>query len=203
MLTEAEVERIGFASVGRNVRISPDARFYGAARIRIGNHVRIDDFSVISAGDGGIDIGDFVHIAVYCSVIGRANVTLEDFSGLSSRVSIYTSNDDYSGSALTNPTIPDMYRRVKHGPVHLGKHVIVGSGSIILPGVALAEGVAVAAMSVIRRDCEAFGVYAGNPAKKLKNRRRDLLALEEKLMDALVGDSTRAGSDHKSPVTGS
>jgi dTDP-4-amino-4,6-dideoxy-D-glucose acyltransferase len=203
MLTEAEVERIGFASVGRDVRISPDARFYGAARIRIGNHVRIDDFSVLSAGDGGINIGDFVHIAVYCSIIGRANVTLENFCNLSSRVSIYASNDDYSGATLTNPTVPEEYKRVTHEPVHLSKHVIVGSGSIILPGVTLAEGVAVGALSVIRRDCEAFGVYVGNPAKKIKDRRRDLLKLEKKLMDELLGEGTLAESHRSSRVTGS
>ncbi|MCX8086715.1 MAG: acyltransferase [Rhodocyclaceae bacterium] len=185
MLSRAEIETIGFASVGEDVRISEHARFYGASRIRLGNHVRIDDFCVLSAGEGGIEIGDYVHIAVYCSLIGQGKIVMADFSGLSSRVSIYSSNDDYSGAALTNPTVPKEFTNVYHAPVHLGRHVIVGSGSIILPGVTLEEGVAVGALSLVNKDCAAFGIYFGNPAKRIKERRRDLLELEARLLAGL------------------
>jgi galactoside O-acetyltransferase len=63
--------------------------------------------------------------------------------------------------------------------VFLGRHVIVGSGSVILPGVTLEDGVAVGALSLVTKDCEAFGVYAGNPARRIKERKRDLLELEK------------------------
>lgn len=185
MLTRADIESIGFASIGEDVRISEMARFYGAERIRIGNHVRIDDFCVLSAGDGGIEIGDYVHIAVYCSLIGKGRISLADFSGLSSRVSIYSSNDDYSGATMTNPTIPDEFKNVRHADVRLCKHVIVGSGSVILPGVTLEEGVAIGALSLVTKNCAPFGIYSGVPAKRIKERRRDLLELEARL---LAGD---------------
>lgn len=185
MLSRAEIQSLGFASVGEDVRISEHARFYGTNRIRIGSHVRIDDFCVLSAGEGGIEIGNYVHIAVYCSLIGQGRIVLADFSGLSSRVSIYSSNDDYSGAALTNPTVPAEFTNVRHAPVHLGRHVIVGSGSIILPGVILEEGVAVGALSLVNKNCAAFGIYAGYPARRIKERKRDLLALEARLLAGL------------------
>jgi len=47
-----------------------------------------------------------------------------------------------------------------------------------LPGVTLAEGAAVGALSLVRADCQAFGVYGGTPAKLLRDRKRDLLELE-------------------------
>ena len=64
VLNRVAVETMGFASVGQNVQISDKASFYGASRITLGNNVRIDDFCVLSAGIGGIAIGNYIHIAV-------------------------------------------------------------------------------------------------------------------------------------------
>ena len=181
-LTREAIDSMGFATVGENVMISDRTSFYNCAAISIGSDVRIDDFCVISAGTGGIHIGNHVHVAVYTSLIGAGRITLSDFTGVSSRVSIYSSNDDYSGLNMTGPTVPSEYVSVMHADVFLGKHVIVGSGSVILPGVTLEEGAAVGALSLVSRDCKAFGIYAGNPARLLKARKRDLLVLEQRFM---------------------
>jgi len=180
-LKREEIERLGFAKVGENVLISDKATFYNSANIVIGNNVRIDDFCVLSAGEKGIIIGNYVHIAIYSSLIGAGKITLPDFSGLSSRVSIYSSNDDYSGANMTNPMVPTKFTGVKMADVHIGKHVIIGSGSVILAGVILEEGVAVGALSSVHKDCLAFGIYLGNPARRIGERKRDLLALEQEL----------------------
>lgn len=174
------LEAIGFVSVGRNVLISDRASFYGAARITIGDNVRIDDFCVLSAGAGGISIGSYIHIAVYSSLIGRGRITLQDFCNISSRVSVYSSSDDYSGATMTNPMVPDEFTGVTHADVTIGRHVIIGSGSVVLPGVTLAEGAAVGALSLVRHDCRAFGIYAGAPAQFVRDRRRDLLDVEQR-----------------------
>jgi acetyltransferase-like isoleucine patch superfamily enzyme len=177
-LDSVAAKSLGFAALGTNVRISDRASFYGAERIHIGNNVRIDDFCVLSAGLGGIYIGDNIHMAVYSSCIGRGRITLSDFCNISSRVSIYSSSDDYSGVVMTNPTVPERFTGVIHADVMIGRHVIIGSGSVVLPGVTVAEGAAVGALSLVRADCQAFGVYGGTPAKLLRDRKRDLLELE-------------------------
>lgn len=182
MLSREAIDALGFSSVGENVQISDRASFYGTNRITLGNNVRIDDFCVISAGSGGITIGNHVHIAVGVTFIGAGKITLCDFVGISSRASIYSSNDDYSGAAMTGPTLPSEFTNVRHSDVFMGKHVIVGSGSIILPGVTLEEGVAIGALSLVHKQCEAFGIYAGNPARRIKERKRDLLELEQRFM---------------------
>lgn len=181
-LSRLQLEQIGFAEVGEDVLISDKASIYNPARICLGHHVRIDDFCVLAAGVGGIRIGNYVHIAVGCILIGAGEIVFSDFAGLSSRVSIYSSSDDYSGRSLTNPTVPDEYKLVSHKPVFLGRHVIVGSGSVILPGVTLEEGVAIGALSLVTKNCAAFGIYSGNPARRLKERQRGLLELESKLL---------------------
>lgn len=180
-LTQEQLASIGFASFGYNVLISDKASIYGANRIHIGSNVRIDDFCVISAGEGGIELGNYIHIAVYSSLIGAGKITLADFCNISSRVAIYSSNDDYSGTYMTNPMVPTEYTNVTHADVTLDKHVIIGSGSVVLPGVTLHEGVAIGSLSLVTKDCEAFGIYLGAPVKKIKNRNRSLLEKEDSL----------------------
>ncbi|WP_320545228.1 acyltransferase [Aeromonas veronii] len=174
-LTDAQLAAMGFASLGSNVLISDKASIYGANRIRIGSNVRIDDFCVLSAGEGGIDIGSFIHIAVYSSLIGAGKITLSDFCNISSRVAIYSSNDDYSGEYMTNPMVPDEYTNVMHADVFLGKHVIIGCGSVVLPGLTIEEGCAVGALTLVCETCKAFYVYAGVPAKIIKKREAGML----------------------------
>ncbi|SCX59728.1 acyltransferase [Nitrosospira sp. Nsp1] len=178
-LSPESIEKIGFASVGKNLCISDRASFYNPSRISFGNNVRIDDFCVLSAGIGGINIGSYIHIGVFSSLIGAGKITLRDFCNISSRVSVYSSNDDYSGFAMTSPVLPSRYTSVTHADVFMNKHVIIGSGSVILPGVTLGEGAAIGALSLVKSDCNAFRIYGGNPLREIKMRKRNLLDLEK------------------------
>lgn len=173
-----ELEALGFRHLGKNVRISSNASIHGASRISIESNSRIDDFCVLSAGAGGIFIGRNVHLAVMSSMIGKGKIKINDFCNISSRVSIYSSNDDYSGDYMTNPTVPEQYTNVDHRDVELGRHVIVGSGSVILPGVKIGEGSAIGALSLVTKAIEPFSIYAGVPLKKIKSRNRRLIDME-------------------------
>lgn len=187
-LTDEQVREMGFARIGNNVMLSDKASYYNCKNIRINNNVRVDDFCVLSAGKGGIDIGNYIHIAVFSSLIGAGNISLADFCNISSRVSIYSSNDDYSGASMTNPTVPAEFTNVQNAEVKIGRHVIIGAGSIILPGVTLEEGVAVGALSLVKKACKSFGIYMGVPAKRIGERKRDLLELEKKFTISMFSD---------------
>lgn len=151
---------------GDNVRIDRSVMLFNPARIRIGSRVRIDCHVVISA-DELVIIGNNVHIAAASHLFGRAGITLADFTNLSSRVSLFTTSDDYSSGYLTNPTVPEKYTRVTFGPVVLERHVIVGCGAIIMPGVTLRAGAAVGALSFVKTDVPAYTIVAGCPARKV------------------------------------
>ncbi len=184
--SENELKQIGFNSIGKNVQISKKASFYGVSRISIGNNVRIDDFCVLSAGLGGIKLGNYIHIGIYSSLVGEGKIEMENFSGISSRVSIFSSNDDYTGQFMTNPTIPSEFTSVYSADVLLCKHALVGSGSILLPGVKLNEGAVVGALSLVNKDCDSFYIYKGNPAKKIAKRNKKILVIENELLKLLV-----------------
>lgn len=167
--TQEELLELGFKSVGQNVLISKKASLYSISNMSIGNNVRIDDFCLLS---GKIVIGNYVHIAAFVALFGGSKgIFLEDFSGLSSKATVYAVSDDYSGEVLTNPTIPDKYKNLYEAPVMLRKHVIIGAGCIVLPGVELKEGSAFGAMSLITKDSMEWSINCGCPAKKIKDRK--------------------------------
>lgn len=171
-----------FKSVGRNTLISDKAVFYGAENIEIGENCRIDDFVILSAGKKGFKIGNYVHIACYALIIGKGRVVMDDFSAISSRVAVYSSSDPYDGTWMTNPCIPEEFRRTYHKDVYIGKHVVVGAGSTVLPGASLPIGCAVGSMSLIRDTIyDPNTILAGIPARFIKHRLYDIYELEKKL----------------------
>ncbi len=176
--TREELEKIGFKSLGENVLISDKVSIYSPKNISIGNNVRIDDFCVLSAGDGYINIGNYIHIAVFTTIFGAGGVEIEDFSTTSSRVAIYSITDDYSGETLTNPIIPEKYKKLTYKEVKIKKHSIIGTGSVILPGVTLDEGTSIGANSLVLKSTEPWGIYVGSPVRRIKDRKKDLLELE-------------------------
>ncbi len=175
-LTKSQIELIGFKNIGKDVKISDKASIYNPELIEIGDRSRIDDFCVIS---GNIKIGKFVHVTPVCLVAGgEKGIVISDFVALAYGVKVFSQSDDYSGETLTNSNILEKYKNESKKEVIIGKHSIIGAGSIIMPGVVLAEGTAVGAMSLVRKKTEPWSIYIGNPAKKIKNRSQDLLALE-------------------------
>ncbi|PML40661.1 acyltransferase [Vibrio breoganii] len=179
--TVDELNSIGFKSIGNNVKISKKASFYNVNNICIGDNTRIDDFCVLSAGTGGINLEKNIHIAVYSSLIGAASITMEDYTCLSSRCSVYSSSDDYSGEYMTNPTVQCHLTNVISQNVIIKRHSLIGSGSIILPGVVINENVAVGALSLVKTDLESGHIYGGNPLKKLKKRSAKCMRLAENI----------------------
>ena len=177
-LSEFDLVRFGFKSVGNNVKISAKASIYDCEYIEIGDNSRVDDFCVIS---GRIKLGKNVHIAAQCLLAGAvAGIHMDDFSGLAYGVKVFSQTDDYSGQSMTNPTVPAVYKKELAAAVYIGRHVIVGTSSVVFPGVVLAEGCSIGAMSMVRKSTQAWGVYCGQPAKRIKDRSNNLLELEKK-----------------------
>lgn len=178
--SKSELAQIGFSKIGNNVLISRKCSIYSPQNISLGDNVRIDDFTILS---GNIEICNYVHIAAFCFLCsGEYKIKMDDYSGVSSKTSIYAATDDYSGEYMTNPTIDNKYRNVKGQDVYIGKHVVVGTGSVILPGAYLMEGNSFGAMSLIVGNYTEWGINVGIPAKKIKNRSKNLLKYESKLL---------------------
>jgi galactoside O-acetyltransferase len=180
--SDNELKLLGFGRIGRNVRLDRTTVIVNPAGVQIGDQTRIDAFCLITAFGAGVSIGRNVHIAAGVYVFGGGGVVIEDFAGVSARSLIYSTNDDYSGEHLTGPTVPPEFTRVEAAPVRIGRHAVVGAGSIILPGVTFGEGSASGALSLVKADVSPFSIVAGAPARPLKVRSRRLLEVESEYL---------------------
>jgi acetyltransferase-like isoleucine patch superfamily enzyme len=175
-LSEEQLSGLGFKSLGRHVLISDKASIYNAEQLEIGDYSRIDDFCVIS---GKVRIGRNVHIAIFCNIAGGVKgVDIGDFSGVAYGCHVFSQCDDFSGGTMTNPTVPAKFKQETKKAVIIGRHVLIGTSSLVLPGVTLAEGTAVSARSMVTASTEPWSLYFGCPAKWVGSRKKDLLKLE-------------------------
>ncbi len=180
-LNEADLAGFGFKSIGTNVQISSDTRIYGAQNISIGSNIRIDDFCTIVAVNGSIDLGDYVSIMRGCHLSGVFGIEMKAFSHLAGNCLIYSASDDYSGVGITTVTVPREYQRFRGGKVTIGRHAIVGAGSVVLGEADIGDGCAIGAMSLVRKNLDPWGIYYGIPAERKGDRSKDLLKFERHL----------------------
>jgi acetyltransferase-like isoleucine patch superfamily enzyme len=180
-LTPEALSSMPFKSLGHDVMIHERVTLVGIEHISIGSHVRIDP-DVILLATGPLTIGCYTHIAAGVFIAAKAGFEMKNFANIAHGARIYTINDDYSGEHLMGPTIPTELLRLSHGAVLMQEHTIAGAGAIVLPGVTLAEGSVLGALSLISRSTEPWTIYGGVPAKPIKERRRDVIRKGQELL---------------------
>jgi galactoside O-acetyltransferase len=176
-----ELRSFGFGEVGENVQIARNCTIIGLPNISIGDNVRIDGNTSLVAPNGYLKLGSYIHIGGYCHLIAAEDLAIGDFSGVSQGARIYTATDDFSGKALMGPMVPAEYRELTKAPVEIGRYAVLGSGAVVLPGGSVPEGCAVGALSLVVKPLEPWGIYAGIPVRRLRNRSRALLEHEARL----------------------
>ena len=171
--SDEELCQIGFKNIGRGCQISRNAQFYSIPNISIGDNVRIDDFCILS---GNIKLGSHIHISAYVALYGSKGIVIEDYSGISTRSTIYSAMDDFGGDYLIGPIHPQETTRVTGGQVLLRKYVQIGAHCILFPNITIGEGTVVGACSMVRKSLGEWGIYYGCPAVFRKKRNNHLLS---------------------------
>lgn len=119
--------------------------------------------SCVFEGDAAnVFIGHSSFVNTQCHLEAVAPIRIGRECGLGMQVLIVTSGHDIDDhgrwSAVRNAR-----------PVTLGDNVWVGARSVILPGVTVGEHCIIAAGSVVTRDCAPWGLYAGVPARRVRD----------------------------------
>lgn len=177
---EEELRKIGFKKVGNDVRISKKASIYTPEKISLGNHVRIDDFSILS---GDIEIGNYVHISAYVALYGKFGIKIGNFCGCSPRTTIFSATDDFSGKYMISPLVPDEYTNLDRGRVILEDFSQLGANSIVMPNVIIHMGAVCGAFSFVKKDLDEWSINTGIPTKKTKNREKNVLKLYKNIIE--------------------
>ena len=180
-----ELRQMGFKKLGKRVLICRTCKLYHTDQISIGDDVEIDDFTILN---GHVEIGNHIHISSNCELYsGSSYIKLDDYCGISSHVSFYGITDDYVGPYMQNPTVPPRFRNLTEAPVILDKHVLVATHCVLLPGVHVGEGCSFGAHSLISKSTEPWGVYVGQPCRRIKERDRGILEVEKQLVASEAG----------------
>ena len=95
---------------------------------------------------------------------------------------IFSQSDDFSGAHLTGPTIPSQFVSTLEGAVVIRRHAVIGANSVIMPGVVVGTGAILGSLSLAKDSLADWGMYAGIPARFLKQRSMSLLEDEQRLM---------------------
>lgn len=180
-LSPAGIANMPFKSVGHDVMIHERVTLIGIENISIGSHVRIDP-EVILLATGPLTIGCYTHIAAGVFIAARAGFEMKNFANIAHGSRIYTVNDDYSGEHLMGPTIPAELLSLSAGAIVMQEHANIGAGAIVLPGVTMAEGSVLGALSMLGKSTEPWMTYGGVPAKPIKERRRDVIKKGQELL---------------------
>jgi len=166
-----ELAKLGFKTLGENLQISRWARFYRCDTISIGSNTRIDDFTIIT---GSVTIGNFCHITPHCIMTGSANtsILISDYCTFAYRSTIFSQTDDYTGPSMTGSVVNPAHVNPYSADVFIAPHSIVGASSVVMPGVHVAIGTAIGAMSFLNSNTEPWTVYAGIPARRIRIRQQ-------------------------------
>lgn len=157
------------ARVGDNVRIFELTRITAPERISIGDHVVVDDF-VFLQGGLGLEIGSYVHVASFASLSGGGEGVLGAFCGIASGARIFTGSDLADGSGLIGPGVPQELRAVERSRTEIGEHAFICANAVVLAGVRVGTGAVLGAGAVASRDLDPWMIYAGSPARPVKER---------------------------------
>jgi maltose O-acetyltransferase len=111
----------------------------------------------------GLSIGVGSAVGSGCLFVGVGAVSIGRSTFIGPRTMIFTSHhgNDPDGSVTHAP---------EPRPVHIGDDVWIGGGTVLVPGAVVEDNCIVGAGSVVAGRCEADGVYAGAPARRVAER---------------------------------
>lgn len=116
-------------------------------------------------GSKNIYLAKDVAINVGCFIDACARTEFHEGVRVGPYVKILTGSHDYENSVMRR----DPWAPVKRLPVTIERGCWIGIGAIILPGVKVREGCVIGAGAVVVKSTEPNGLYAGNPARRIKN----------------------------------
>lgn len=174
------------ASLGKNAIVGKTVRIRKPDRVRIGDCSIIDDFTYVSCG---LTVGRYTHIGAGGILIGGdAHITIGDFVNIAPGCRLVAASHDFAEGGLAGPTIPKEFAgRSITADITVADHALFGTGTVILPGCRIPEGMATGALTLVTPACrlKPWTLYVGTPAKPLKPREsKAILEAAKRLLES-------------------
>lgn len=119
----------------------------------------------IFIGSGPLRIGRNSFVNYDCFLDNRAPISIGRDCSLAMRVVLATSSHDLGGPRRRAGA-------TAWAPIVIEDGCWLGAGCTVLPGVTIGEGTVVAAGAIVTSDCQPHSLYAGVPARKVRDLQR-------------------------------
>ena len=147
----------------KKILISPNVTIIGPENIQMGNNVRIDDYTIISAKDGFLKLGSNIHLGGQSYFGCSGGIEIKSNVNIAQGVKIYSKINDYLRKK-NDDTIK--------GSVKIEQNVILGSNTVIIGKTIIKEGATVGALSFVKQNLNSWSIYAGCPVKFIRKRKK-------------------------------
>jgi acetyltransferase-like isoleucine patch superfamily enzyme len=157
--------------VGSDVAFMPNCFIQGrGGRLVISDHVEFYPGTYISLGgpDGFMEIGHHTHFAPGCALYGHGGLTIGPYCNIAAHCVLTTVGHDPVRRAQPMALAPAVVR-----PITLVEDVWLGANVTVTSGVTIARGCIIGANAVVTRDTSEYGLYAGVPARRVRDRLRE------------------------------
>jgi virginiamycin A acetyltransferase len=138
-------------------------------RIVIGSGSVIDSFVKIkpAGGSGDVIVGERVTINSGCVIYSGNGVRIGNDVAVAANCVFAPVNHAYADGGRL---IREQQFQESKGGIIVEDDVWIGAGCVLLDGAILRRGCVVGAMSLVRKEIAAGGVYAGNPLRRIGSR---------------------------------
>ena len=154
------------AQVGTGTKIALTARLEldETTTLRIGDICRIHHGVILAPHRNGvIEIGDQCSINPYCVLYGHGGLRLGNRVRVAAHCTFIPANHRFAEEDGTYTHVG----LTKHG-ITIGSDVWIGTGVRVLDGVTITDRVTIGAGSVVTKSIRSPGVYAGVPARLIR-----------------------------------
>lgn len=107
-------------------------------------------------------IGEYVHVDIWHAEL----IYIDDYAHITSGCRILCHQRDLTGYCVDDNAANLKY---KTGKVHIGKGVMLGMETMVMPGVTIGNGAIIGAKSMVTKDIPPYTIAVGSPAKVIKN----------------------------------
>jgi dTDP-4-amino-4,6-dideoxy-D-glucose acyltransferase len=157
-------------SCGEGVKIYPMAKITFPQMVELGNYCRIADFVFIFGGEGAI-IGEHTDVQPHTVFWGGGLTILGDRVSTGPGTVFLSATYSHAAGLKMVDGLGEGQAKAIGGKLVVGNDAYIGARCVIMP-VTIGEGAVIGAGSLVTNDCEPWGIYVGNPARKVGEREK-------------------------------
>jgi acetyltransferase-like isoleucine patch superfamily enzyme len=171
MFTVDDIELMGenvkskLKSCGEGVKIYPMAKIAFPHVVELGANCKIRDFVFIFAGEG-VKIGEHTDVQPHTIIWGGGETVIGNRVSTGPGTVFLSATYSHAPGLKMVDGMGEGQTKTLGGKLVVGDDVYIGARCVIRP-VTIGEGAVIGAGTFVNKDCEPWGIYVGNPARKV------------------------------------